>query len=184
MSNICCFRLLKCDDLLLFFVVYDSKWRNLGFWLLVRQKFTLGSGKCVICHCYCYNLCYNVFQAHGANSANGIHHQESDGPQEVGISLHLNPVLMWWYCSCLSALRRGLFVFPGTTLIWAGELRLNRDVRRCILKKSSSDTSPATPEEHFSIQLKPKEQISISSEFMCVLQKAPISQSRRPLKVL
>lgn len=26
-----------------------------------------------------------VFQVHGANSANGIHHQESDGTQEVRI---------------------------------------------------------------------------------------------------
>lgn len=51
-----------------------------------------------------------VFQAHGANSANGIHHQESDSPQEVGILL----VEMWW--CCFVVLRPRLF-FPGTTLM-------------------------------------------------------------------
>lgn len=40
------------------------------------------------------------------------------------------------------------------------------------------------PEEHFSIQSIPKEPTSSSSEFMYLLQKAPISQSPRPLKVL
>ena len=31
-KNVCWFQLLKCKDLLLFLVIYDSKWKVFGFW--------------------------------------------------------------------------------------------------------------------------------------------------------
>lgn len=39
------------------------------------------------------------------------------------------------------------------------------------------------PEETFCLQLKPKQRISIRSEFMLLLQDASISKSQRPLTV-
>lgn len=42
-------------------------------------------------------ICDCVFQVHGANSANGIHHQESESPRDVGIlSLYFKPLWVWW----------------------------------------------------------------------------------------
>ena len=35
MSNICWFELFKYEDLLLFFIIYESKFRVFGFWTVV-----------------------------------------------------------------------------------------------------------------------------------------------------
>lgn len=38
MSNICWIHLLKCKNVLLFFAIYNSKWRDFGFWTVSWRK--------------------------------------------------------------------------------------------------------------------------------------------------
>lgn len=78
------------------------------------------------------------------------------------------------------------FWLSGTTLIEAEEL--NWDVPRYILEGKARPTflliPRRTPEEHFSLQLKTKTANLYLQWIYVLLQKAPISQSWRPLKVL
>lgn len=120
-------------------------------------------------------LCFS--QVHGANSANGIHHQETGSARDVGIlSLDFSsPRLTQWYY---------WFSFTAWLCRTNTDVRAEEDgavaqrFRREKKRKALVPTTPPDPamDRHLSDssvwQLIPKRQISISSAFYVLLQKS------------